>query len=249
MAEPLSLTELLAQYGAPKAADAVPHDAASGDAPLGPGEAEPSAVASVTARIRAEKDEVREALAAGRVFLRNRSGDGPATIHDAECPTIEHRVNRDRAWSYVRAFPGEIADASRLPGWAVTRPAGEGELPRARAAAMPELLSRSEVAGLRSYRLCGACVPDLPERPSRAEPGAHAIQLRNLGPHHLGRLLRSLDGADLGELTGVTVTLHFADGELTGTPGDRVILRPETRAPGAGTDRSAAEQAEPGPVP
>lgn len=212
MTEPLSLTDLLAQFGGPATPPAEPE----GDDP-----------AAITQRIHDEKAEVREALAAGRVFLRNRAGDGPATIHDAECPTIEHRVNRDRAWSYVRAFPGEIADASRVPGWAVTHPAGEGELPRARAAAMPELLTREEIAGLRSYRLCGVCVPDLPDRAAPAEPGAHVIQLRNLGPHHLGRRIRTADGEDLGELTGVTVTLHFSGGEHSGSPGDRVILRPD----------------------
>jgi hypothetical protein len=80
------------------------------------------------------------------------------------------------------------------------------------APAMPTMLTRSEVEGLKTYKTCPLCAPTLNHTDKRRGiRGWTTLKLGSLKSKHFGKTFSFTDGVEIGALTKIT-SVETADG-------------------------------------
>lgn len=135
--------------------------------------------------LRKEKEAVDSWLDSGDCFILASSGK----VHLPECTSMRQFVDRDAAWApYLR-------DLERVRDWH-----GSDNAP-----AMPRMLTRAEVEGLRAYKACPLCAPTLDHTDKRRGiRGWTTLKAASLRAQHFGRDFSLVDGTRIGELTKIS---------------------------------------------
>lgn len=135
--------------------------------------------------LRMEKEAVDSWLDSGDRFILASSGK----VHLPECTSMRQFMDRDAAWAPY------LGDLERVRDWH-----GSDNAP-----AMPRVLTRAEVEGLRAYKRCPLCAPPLDHTDKRR--GIHGwttLKAGGLRTRHFGKDFSLVDGTRVGELTKIS---------------------------------------------
>ena len=135
--------------------------------------------------LRKEKEVVDGWIDSGDCFLLASSGK----VHLPDCTSMRQFVDRDAAWApYLR-------DLERVRDWH-----GSDNAP-----AMPRMLTRTQVEGLRAYKTCPLCAPTLDHTDKRhGIRGWTTLKAASLKTQHFGKEFSLADGTSIGELTRIS---------------------------------------------